>query len=302
MSDLPLVSIVTPSLNMSRYLRESIESVLAQDYPHLEYIVADGGSSDRTLSLLNEYKDRLQYFSEPDHGAADAINKGFFRSHGDVFAFLNADDTYLPGAISAAVQALIENPYAAVVYGDGYWVDDSGRTLGPYPTQSFHPDELRRECFICQPAAFLRRSAFEEAGLVDPKLNLTFDYDLWIRIARLQPMVKIDRFLATSRMHSGNKTVGQRRAVLRETMSLLASHYGYVPYKWVCAYACHLIDQKDQFFEPTEISIPRYALTLVLGLWHNPLHPVRFVREWSQLLSFKGLVRRFQSFFASFSR
>lgn len=301
MSDLPLVTVVTPSLNMSRYLRETIESVLAQDYPRIEYIVADGGSTDGTLELLSGYAGRLQFYSQPDHGAADAINQAFRRSKGDIFAYLNADDTYLPGAVSAAVRALQEYPEAAGVYGDGYWVDEGGRTLGPYPTQCFDAVELRHECFICQPTAFLRRTAFQEAGLMNVALHFTFDYDLWIRIAKRHTMQKIDRFLATSRMHRENKTIGQRRAVLRESMALLSTHFGYVPYKWASAYACHLVDGRDQFFEPTALSSKSYALTLLIGLRHNLRHPIRFLREWVQLISLRGLVRRFQAFFTSFS-
>ncbi|MGH9665352.1 MAG: glycosyltransferase, partial [Bryobacteraceae bacterium] len=113
----PRVSVVTPCLNAARYLEETILSVLAQDYAPVEYIVIDGGSTDNTPEILERYKHRLRYESRPDSGAADAINRGFTLASGDIFAYLNADDTYLPGAIAAAVRAFDENAGAAVVYG-----------------------------------------------------------------------------------------------------------------------------------------------------------------------------------------
>jgi len=276
----PLVSIVTPTYNMGRFLDETIQSVLSQDYPNIEYIVMDAGSTDGTLAILEKYKDKLQFHSGPDGGTADAINKGFARSHGSVFAYLNADDSYLPGAISTALLALESHPETGVVYGDANWVDEQGRALAPYPVQPFDAALLSQECFISQPAAFIRREVFELAGRMDPKLQYAYDYDLWIRIARLYPLRKVDTLLANSRMHLDNKTVGQRRAVLRETLELLESHYGYVPFRPVHAYASYLVDSRDQFFEPLRPSILKYVLSLLVGLRYNPGKPFRFIREW----------------------
>jgi glycosyltransferase involved in cell wall biosynthesis len=294
MVDLPLVSIVTPSLNMGRFLRETIQSVLSQDYPRIEYIVMDGGSTDDTLQILKEFEGKLEYYSGPDGGTADAINRGLQRSHGTIFTFLNADDAYLPGAVSRAVAELLENPSAGVVYGDAYWTDGNGQTLGAYPTRTFELDLLGRECFICQPAAFLRRTVFEQAGCLDPDLQFTFDYDLWIRVARFSTLRKIDGFLAASRMHKDNKTVGQRRQVLEETLRMLQRNVGYVPFDWVHAYACYRIDGRDQFFEPTSTSFLKYLLSLFYGLAWNSRQPWRFTREWAAVMSFRGFVRRCQ--------
>jgi glycosyltransferase involved in cell wall biosynthesis len=298
----PLISIVTPTYNMGRFLEETIQSVLSQDYPNIEYIVMDAGSTDGTLAILEKYRGRLEFHSGPDRGTADAINKGFARSHGSVFAYLNADDIYLPGAISTAMTALASEPETGVVYGDANWVDEQGRVLAPYPVQPFDAALLSQECFISQPAAFMLREAFELAGRTDPRLQYAYDYDLWIRIARLYPLRKIDAVLATSRMHQNNKTVGQRRAVLRETLKLLESHYGYVPFRPVHAYASYLLDGRDQFFEPLRPSILKYALSLLVGLRYNPGQPFRFTHEWAAVMSLAGLARRWQGFLASFSQ
>lgn len=295
--ELPLVSVITPCLNTGRFLRETIESVLSQDYPRIEYIVMDGGSTDQTLAILEEYAGRLTYSSGPDAGTADAVNRGFRKAHGSILAFLNADDTYLPGAIAAAVGALTSYPEAAVVYGDAYWVDDQSRVLGPYPTRPFDAALLPQECFICQPAAFLRREPLAAVGMLDPLLRYSFDYDLWIRMAQAHTMLKIEQFWATSRMHAESKTLGQRRGVLRETVKTLRRHFGYVSFHWIDAYASNLVDGKDQFFEPARPSILKYLFSLLVGVRYNSWYPLRFLSDWAAVMSVDGLVRRWYAFF-----
>jgi glycosyltransferase involved in cell wall biosynthesis len=287
----PLVSVITPCFNMGEFLEETIQSVLSQDYPNIEYIVMDGGSTDRTLHILERYKDRLRYQSRPDRGTADAVNQGLALSKGAFFAWLSADDTYLPGAVSAAVRALTDNPQAGTVYGEAWWVDESGKTITRYPTRPFDRELLGEECFICQPATFMRRGVFEEAGHLDATLRTSFDYELWMRIAKVRPMVKMDRYLATSRMHERNKTLGQRRRVYVETFGVLSKHYRYVPFPWVYAYASHLFDGRDEFFEPLRPSVRGYLLSFFLGLWHDRRRLGRFLREWASAMKLDTLPR-----------
>ena len=288
----PLVSIVTPCYNSARFLDETINSVLRQDYQHIEYIVMDGGSTDETPLILKKYEGRIRIYSEPDSGTADAINRGFQKSHGSIFAYLNADDTYVEGAVSTAVCSLLSQPSAAVVYGDAMWVDENGHSLGLYPAQPYNPSLLERECFICQPAAFIRQEAFRCAGMMNSKLHFGFDYDLWIRMSRAFEIRKIDSTLATSRMHGGNKTLSRRRAGLAETLHILKAHYGYVPFGPVHAYASHLIDGRDQFFDPSPPTLPKYLLSLPIGLVHNFRQPWRYVKEWGSVMSIRALARR----------
>ena len=134
MEQYPLVSIVTPCFNSVEFIERTIRSVLDQDYPRLEYIVMDGGSTDGTVAILEQYRDRLTFVSARDGGAADAINRGFARASGSIFAWLNADDKYVAGAVSAAVSALASAPEAAAVYGEGLWTDSNDKPLSPYPT------------------------------------------------------------------------------------------------------------------------------------------------------------------------
>jgi glycosyltransferase involved in cell wall biosynthesis len=276
----PLVSIVTPCFNAARFLETTIQSVLAQDYPRIEYLVMDGGSTDGTLDILRSHAGQLTYVSGPDSGAADAIGKGFAKAGGEILAWLNADDTYLPGAVSRAVEAMAANPDAGAVYGEGSWTGSDGEILGRYPTASWSPAMFARECCICQPACFMRREAVEAVGALNPVWQASFDYDLWIRLSKRYRFVHIPECLATSRMHPANKTLGQRKTVFTETIALLGQHYGYVPVRWIYGYLSYLRDGRDQFLEPLRHSIPSYLLSLPLGLRYNHAHPLRYAAEW----------------------
>jgi len=268
---------------MGRFLEETIESVLSQDYPRIDYIVVDGGSTDGTVEILRRYEGRLRYISEPDRGQTDAINKGFHLSRGSVFAFLCADDTYLPGAVSTAVRHLLVNPGHGGVYGEGYLIDENGGYVGRYPTHEFDPQLLKAECFICQPSAFLWREAFLEAGLMNVELQCGLDYDLWIRFARRRTLLKVDEYLSNSRIHSDAKTLSRRAAVFKASIDLLQHHYGYAPYSHVYGFCAALVDSRDGFFEPVPSSLFKYGLALVYGSWRNRKHLRRYWREWLEL-------------------
>jgi len=277
--DLPLVSIVTPSYNAAGFLEETIQSVLSQDYPRIEYIVMDGGSTDGTLDILRKYEGRLRYESQPDRGQTDAINKGFKLSRGSVFAFLCADDTYLPGAVGTAVRHLQANPGHAGIYGEGYLTDENGKILCRYPIREFDPELLKSDCFICQPASFLRRDAFLEAGMMDVNLQFGLDYDFWIRLAQRHTLRKVDDYLATSRMHRGAKTLRDRAAVFKASIDILEAHYGYAPYTQIYGYCSALLDPRDGFFEPVRPSPFKYALAVLYGSLRNFRHLPRYWKE-----------------------
>src|SRR5512138_875393 len=152
----PLVSIITPSFQQARFLEQTICSVLGQDYPELEYIVVDGGSSDGSRDIIQRYADHLAWWvSEPDRGQTDAINKGFARATGEILAWINSDDTYLPGAVSEAVEQLRAHPGAGLVYGDANLIDDDGEIIGRFPArQTDYHRLLRGSVHIPQQAAF----------------------------------------------------------------------------------------------------------------------------------------------------
>jgi glycosyltransferase involved in cell wall biosynthesis len=205
----PLVSIVTPSFNQAQYLEQTILSVLNQDYGHLEYIIVDGGSNDGSREIIERYAHRLAYWvSEPDRGQTDAINKGFKHAGGEVLAWLNSDDTYLPGAVSEAVSYLASHPEAGMVYGDANLIDETGDMIGKFPARQTNYKRLRRGyVHIPQQAAFFRASLWRRVGPLDPTFYFAMDYDLWIRLARLAQLDYYPRLWANFRLHGGAKSV-----------------------------------------------------------------------------------------------
>lgn len=279
MSSLPLVSVVTPTYNMARFLPETIESVLSQDYPRIEYIVMDGGSTDGTLDILKRFEGRLTWFSARDKGQSDAVNKGFLRTTGEIFTFLNADDVYFPGAVRAAVDTFRDHPDAGVVYGDAVYTREDGSVIKQYPVLPYDHDWLGHQCYICQPASFIRSEVFREVGMLDPSLHLTLDYELWLRISTRWKMRKVDYVLATSRMYADNKTLSRRADTFREVFKITKQYRGYVPLNWIYGYAGHLLDGRDDFFEPSQPSLKKYTLAFLLGLRYNPTRPVKFLGE-----------------------
>jgi glycosyltransferase involved in cell wall biosynthesis len=205
----PTVSIVTPSFNQARFLEATIKSVLAQDYPKIEYIVVDGGSEDGSIEIIEQYAGRLAWWvSEPDMGQTDAINKGFERATGEIFAWLNSDDTYEPGAISEAVAFLMENPDVGLVYGDANFIDADGIVIGQFNAQQTSLTRLQRGgVYIPQQSAFWRAKLWHEVGPLDPSFYFAMDYDLWVRLARVSEIRYTPRLWANFRLHGDAKTI-----------------------------------------------------------------------------------------------
>ncbi len=204
-----LVSIITPSYNQARYLEETMRSVLEQDYPHIEYIVVDGGSTDGSREIIEKYADRLAWWvSEKDRGQTEAINKGFGRARGEVLAWLNSDDTYQPGAVREAVEFLQQNPQVGLVYGDANYIDEHGRVIGRFPAAQTDYRRLRQGyVHIPQQAAFFRADLWRKVGPLDESFYFAMDYDLWVRLAREAPIVYHPRLWANFRLHSDAKTI-----------------------------------------------------------------------------------------------
>ncbi len=208
-SSQPLVTIVTPSYNQARFLEEAICSVLEQSYPNIEYIVVDGGSTDGSLEIIQKYASRLAWWvSEPDRGQTDAINKGFGRARGQILAWLNSDDTYLPHAVTEAVEYLQAHPEAGMVYGDANLIDEKGQVIGRFPARQTNYRRLRRGyVHIPQQAAFFRAELWRRVGPLDPTFYFAMDYDLWVRLAKIASLHYYPRLWANFRLHGGGKSV-----------------------------------------------------------------------------------------------
>jgi len=232
MSD-PTVSIVTPSFNHGPYIEATIRSVLEQDYPRLQYLVVDGGSTDQTVQILKKYESspaaagRFRWISEPDRGQSDAINKGFSQTQGKILGWLNSDDTYAPGAISAVARFFAEHPIVDLVYGDADFIDASGSLIAR--CAHVEPFDRRRllyySDFIAQPAVFFRRKLLEAVGGLDTSLNWTMDYDLWLKAAACATFAYLPRVLANYRWLESSKTGTGGADRLREVETVV-KRYG----------------------------------------------------------------------------
>ncbi len=241
LEDGPLVSIVTPSYNQGEFIEETIRSVFSQDYPRIEHIVMDGGSTDNTLSILKKYEGKLEWSSGKDNGQTDALNKGFRKAKGDVLAWLNSDDIYYPGAVRKAVEAFRANPGAKMVYGRGNYIDTKSNKTGEYPTLPFDFNELAESNYICQPSAFFTADALKEAGGLDEGLDYVMDYDLWVRICRGSRAVYIPEMLAALRIHPASKTTAQSVKTYEEILKTAKKHFGRVGGALIYGYACNRV-------------------------------------------------------------
>ena len=230
----PLVSIVTPSYNQAPFLEATLRSVLDQDYPNIEYILVDGGSTDGSREIIERYAERLAWWvSEKDQGQTDAINKGFARANGQILAWLNSDDTYLPGAVSQAVAALQAHPEAGMVYGDANLIDEAGRAIGKFPARQTDYRRLRRGyVHIPQQASFFRATLWRRVGPLDPSFYFAMDYDLWVRLASRAPLLYVPSLWANFRLHGAGKSVVSDERCWPE---MLRVHYreGGTPFSWL---------------------------------------------------------------------
>ena len=221
----PRVSIVTPSYNQGHFIEETIRSVLLQGYPDLEYIIIDGGSSDATTAIIRKYENWLTYWvSEPDEGQTEAIKKGWSLATGEVVAYINADDAYLPGAVSVAVDAFCARPDAGMVYGTAVIVDDRGRELRPWRAQPFDVRRmLTRGSIVPQPATFFSAAALEEVGSLDDRWNMIMDYELAIRMGMRYPAISVSEALARFRDHGKSKSRLKFEAIADELVQLVGA-------------------------------------------------------------------------------
>ena len=221
MNSIPLVSIITPSYNQADFLEYTIQSVLKQDYLNLEYGIVDGDSTDGSQDILKKYDPHLSWWiSEPDQGQAQAINKGMARTSGNIIAWINSDDIYLPNAIKQAVKA-IEEHEVDLVFGDAVTIDEAGYPLNELMFSNWDLADLLRFRVICQPAVFMKRAVWEEVQGLSSDLHYMLDHQLWIKIASRFQVKHIPSFWAASRHHGQAKNVAFAAGFSAEILQLL---------------------------------------------------------------------------------
>jgi len=210
---LPKISIITPTLNQAQFIERTIRSVLGQNYPDLEYLVFDGGSSDGTQEILEKYADRIRWWSEPDRGQSHALNKGLRICQGEIIGFINSDDQYEPGALLKVGEFFATHPNAMWVTGKCKIIDlrdnEIYSLISAYKhvlLKFHHPSLLTVVNYIAQPATFWRRRVVHEIGSFDESLRFVMDYDYWLRISQHYPLYVINDYLAKFRVYPSSKT------------------------------------------------------------------------------------------------
>jgi glycosyltransferase involved in cell wall biosynthesis len=286
MPGLPLVSIVTPSYNQGRFIEATLCSVLEQDYPNIEYLVVDGDSTDNSVEIIRKYADKISWWvSEKDQGQSDAVNKGLRRARGEFIGWLNSDDIYLPGAVSAAVKAFGSNPQASVVYADALAIDEHGRSFNVMHSHQYSWVDLMAFKIICQPAAFLRRSVVEQVHYLNPAYHLLMDTLLWMNMARVAPVVYVPQVWAGARYHeqAKNRTRGAeygREARLLMTDLMRQPKFGPM----IAAHEKRIMAGVNRFdaFYLTDAGQPANALKSYGRAFS--LHPPTALADWRHIL------------------
>jgi glycosyltransferase involved in cell wall biosynthesis len=234
MNSEPLVSIITPSFNQAPFLERTIRSVLEQDYPNVEYLLADGGSTDGSLEIIRGFSHRLTWWvSEKDRGQADAINKGLNHAKGEIVAWINSDDYYLPGVISQAVKTLRDNPEIGLVFGKVQVVDKNEEVLNSLSYDDWQLPDLMTFKIIGQPAVFMRRDVLEKAGFLDLNYHFLLDHQLWLRIGLNTKFKYVPEFWARAHYHEGCKNLAQAAEFGKEAWKIvewMKSEPGFAPY------------------------------------------------------------------------
>jgi glycosyltransferase involved in cell wall biosynthesis len=225
---LPRITVVMPSFNQARFIEESLQSIFAQNYPNLELIVMDGGSTDGTVELLKKYSDRFAYWtSEPDGGQTDALKKGFARASGDIQCWLNSDDLLEPGTLFEVAQYFQGHPEVDAVYGDTTWISDTGESLRVQREIPFSRFLwLYTYNYIPGMSMFWRRAIYQKVGGLDPRFRLAMDADLFIRFADVGRIGHVSRRWSRMRFYASQKNLRLRDISDAEDLTIRSRYWG----------------------------------------------------------------------------
>lgn len=209
----PKITIITPTYNQANYIERTIESILNQNYPNIEYIVMDGGSTDGTIDILKSYGDRIIWSSKKDKGQADAINKGLKIATGEICAYINSDDTYEPDAFKKVAKFFVDNPEKKWVYGKCRIIDENDNEIRKSVTRykntmlkNYSYSKLLIENYISQPATFWKNELHSELGLFDESEYHVMDYEFWLRVGSKYPAGVINEYISNFRFYSNSKS------------------------------------------------------------------------------------------------
>jgi len=288
----PRISIITPSFNQGEFIGETLRSVVNQNYPDLELIVMDGGSTDQTVSVLKQFADqnasntslRFIWKSEHDGGQAAAINKGLKIATGDILAYLNSDDTYEHQTLKFIGQYFQNHPKVQFVYGHGKLIDQKGKFIGMYNDFQVNFTVLHGSCPISQPTAFWTRKVLDKIGFFDASFNYTMDYEYWVRVSKKFRMIYLPEVLASTRIHPAAKTSSQTQKLYRDAIRVQKKYYKTVHHDWIFTYVDGQVHQlkNGRLFQEMYYWLYLFLISFWLQiLWnHSPPTAAMFIQYW----------------------
>lgn len=267
------VSVVTPSYNQGQFIERTLQSVANQRSPdfEIEHVVFDGGSTDNTVEVLQNFNPPVRWVSKKDKGQTDAVNQGIRATDGEIIGWLNSDDIYYPGAIARMVDYFTAHPEVDVVYGMADHIDLEDEAFEAYPTEPWDFERLQFTCFICQPALFFRRRVVDQYGLLDESLHYCMDYEYWLRLSVAGVHFGyLKEKLAGSRLYADNKTLGSRVKVHSEINDMFKKLFGRVPDRWLFNYAHAVVGSKiDQQSRPKRFALEVSMRSILAALLWN---------------------------------
>jgi glycosyltransferase involved in cell wall biosynthesis len=274
------ISVVTPSFFQGKYIERTIQSVISQDIPGLEYVIYDNLSEDQTIDILKQHDGFLQWVSEPDRGQAHAVNKGIRNTKGDVIGWLNSDDIYYPGSLKTVMEFFETHPDVDVLFGEADHIDEDDEWIEDYPTEKWNLERLKEVCYLCQPAVFFRRRVVEKFGLLNEKLHFCLDYEYWLRLGLGgTKFAYLPQKLAGSRLYLETKTLGSPFRFHKEINDMFINLLGYVPDKWLYNYAHTLLDGRN-VPRSDQVRFPFFVA----------LHSILAALKWNKRIS-KGMIK-----------
>jgi len=275
------VSIITPSFNQAPFLEECIKSVLNQDYPNIEYIIIDGGSTDGSIDIIKKYNDKLTYWiSEPDNGQSHAINKGFKKATGDIVAWLNSDDLYFPDAVSTAVTRFEENRDLTLFYGNCVFIDKNGSYIRYFTEiEPYNQDRLLNfSDYIMQPTTFFSREKLVEVGYLDESFHYVMDWDLWCKLCKIGQVFYEDKLIAANRDYETTKTNTGGIDRLKEIYTLQKKHKTHF---WPNSFFCYSAAEIRNISSKEKCNFLKKILSLfALGIYC--LSPLSVIFDYKQ--------------------
>ncbi|WP_075063248.1 glycosyltransferase family 2 protein [Ornatilinea apprima] len=286
MGELPRVSIVTPSYNQAQYLEDTIRSVLEQGYPNLEYIIVDGGSTDGSVDIIRKYEHKLAWWvSEKDEGQGDAILKGIGHASGEVIAWINSDDYYLPGAVLQAASVLKTHADVGLVYGDVVSLNGKGRPINVQRLPDYGLQDLMSFHIIGQPSVFMRRAVYEKVGGIDPRFHYLLDHQLWLKMAAEAKIYHLPALWSAARYHADAKNVALAARFGREAYQIVDWMAGSEPFSQEFARHRRKIKAGADWLNAWYCSVGgKYGRSIAAywrALWRDP---GRVAADWKRVL------------------